>query len=465
MPVAPTQLATLPSQHQALAVALCAIAFFLGGADLVFGFRVLGVNVRVANLLLACGLAVWLWRERADLAPQLRFLAIGWAPFVALFSLSAVLSPSPLPGLVKTAWFALNLVGAYAWCRLFRPVDLARGYFGCYLALAAILVIDFVTGFIGGPQAMIGYGQPNALAPGGALWRPHAFHYEPSYAAAALALAWALSVTRIGSHAPWLAVALTGLGLVALVILMSRTGWLYMTVFVLLLPFALARSARADRTRSLRHVGYAVAIAAIALTAALASPANRERFAALAAPLGVEQTIERICPLLDSLVPSLRLDCLEGEARRRALDDWNRDRKPVETSEGQRVKAAIDAVEGIKRSTLFGNGVQEGRTRLIEPVASNVWLEIGSEGGLLSLGAFLWGLGWSLWRGGALAPANRAIALALLAYFVVAWQFLQTFPRLDQWMSFWFALTLAARTSAPAAQPQRLQNISSNSTS
>jgi len=446
-------------------VALCAIAFFLGGADLVFGFRVYGVNVRVANLLLACGLVAWLWRERADLAPQLRFLAIGWAPFVALFSLSAVLSASPLPGLVKTAWFALNLVGAYAWCRLFRPVDLARGYFGCYLALAAILVADFVTGFIGGPQAMIGHGQPNALASGGTLWRPHAFHYEPSYAAAALALAWALSVTRIGSQAPRLAVALTGLGLVALVILMSRTGWLTMAVFVLLLPFALARSARADWTRSLRHVGYAVAIAAIALAAALASPANRARFAALAGPLGVEQTIERVCPMFDELLPVLRLDCLEGERRRRYLDPWNADREPAATSEGQRVKAALEAIEGIKRSTLLGNGVREGRTRLIEPVASNVWLEIGSEGGLLALGAFLWGLGWSLWRGQAFAPGNRAIALALLAYFAVAWQFLQTFPRLDQWMSFWFALTLAARPAAPAAQPQRLQNISSNSTS
>lgn len=444
-------------------MALCAIAFFLGGADLVFGFRVFGVNVRVANLLLACGLVAWLWRERADLAPQLRFLGIGWAPFVALFSLSAVLSPSPLPGLVKTAWFALNLVGAYAWCRLFRPGDLARGYFACYLALAGILVADFVTGFVGGPQAMLGHGQPNALASGGTLWRPHAFHYEPSYAAAALALAWALSVTRIGSQAPRLAVALTGLGLVALVILMSRTGWLYVAVFVALLPFALVGSARADWLRSLRHVGYAAAIAAIALAIALASPANRERFAALAGPLGVTQTIERICPLLDELLPVLRLDCLMGENRRRYLDPWNADRVPAATSEGQRVKAALDAIEGIKRSTLLGNGVREGHARLIEPVASNVWLEIGSEGGLLSLGAFLWGLGWSLWRGRAFAPGNHAIALALLAYFAVAWQFLQTFPRLDQWMSYWFALAMAAH--ALAAPPQRLQNISSKATS
>jgi hypothetical protein len=445
------------------AVALCATAFFLGGADLVFGFRAFGVNVRYANLLLVLGLAAWLWRERDGLAAHARFLAIGWAPFIALFSLSALVSPSPLPGLVKAAWFALNLVGAYAWCRLFRPADLARGYFACYLVLAAILVTDFATGFIGGPQAMIGHGQPNALASGGTLWRPHAFHYEPSYAAAALALAWALSVTRIGSQAPRLAVAVTGLGFVALVILMSRTGWLYVAVFVVLLPFAGAGSARADRVRSLRHVGGAAAIAAVALAIALASPANRERFTALVGPLGAGQTLERICPLLDSVLPVLGLHCLEGEARRRALDDWNRDRKPVETSEGQRVKAAIDAVEDIRRSVLLGNGVREGRTRLIEPVAANVWLEIGSEGGLLSLGAVLWGLGWSLWRGQALAPHNRAIALALCAYFAVAWQFLQTFPRLDQWMSFWFALAMAAH--AAAEPPQRLQNISSKSTS
>ena len=420
-----------------------------------FGFRAFGVNVRYANLLLALGLATWLWRERAQLAVHLRFLAIGWAPFIALFALSAMLSPVPAPGLVKSAWFGFNLLGAYAWCRLFRPTTLARGYFASYLVLAGILLVDFVSGFTLGPQAMIGYGQPNALTSGGTLWRPHAFHYEPSYVAAALALAWALSVTRIGGMAPRLAIAVTGCGLAALVLLMSRTGWLYMVLFVVLLPVALAGSGRDDRSWSLRHAGYAVGIAAAGLLIALASPTNRERFMLLAAPLGIEQTIERVCPLLQAVAPVLHLDCLEGEARRRYLDAWNADRAPAETSEGQRVKAALDAIEAIKRSTLLGGGVREGRGRLIEPVASNVWLEIGTEGGLLSLAAFVWGLGWSMARLQAFAPVNRAIALALLAYFVVAWQFLQTFPRLDQWMSFWFALTLAMHRAVPADRPTR----------
>lgn len=437
----------------ALTVTLCAAVFFLGGADLVFGFRTFGVNVRFANLVLGLGLAMWLWRERPALPLHLRFLAIGWAPFVALFALSASLSPAPAPGLVKTAWFGFNLLGAYAWCRLFRPTTLARGYFASYLVLAGILLVDFVSGFTLGPQAMIGYGQPNALTSGGTLWRPHAFHYEPSYVAAALALAWALSVTRIGAVAPRLAIAVTGCGLAALVLLMSRTGWLTMALFVVLLPFALAGSGRDDRSWSLRHVGYAVAIAAVGLVLALASPTNRARFVQLAAPLGIEQTVERVCPMLQTILPVLHLACLEGDARQRYLDAWNANRSPAETSEGQRVKAALDAIETIKRSTLLGSGVREGRGRLIEPVASNVWLEIGAEGGLLSLAAFAWGVGWSLVRRQAFAPGNRAIALALLAYFVVAWQFLQTFPRLDQWLSFWFALTIAAHLAEPSDRP------------
>ena len=439
----------------ALAVLLCAGVFFLGAADLLFATRAFGVNIRWANLLLAAGLAAWAWRHGADAWPSLRRLAIGWLPFVAIFAVAALLSAYPLGGLVKVGWFAFNMLAAWAWCQLFATTALARGYFLCYGVLAAIVVADFATGFTLGPAGMIGYGQPNALVDGHIVYRPHAFYYEPSYAASALGLAWALSFTRLREGAPWLALLLAGLGLIALVLLMSRTGLLYVAVFCVLA--VLVRdppAANVARRRQLR-TGMAVAIVAIAVALPVFQAVNRTAFADMSRALGVQQTYERVCPLLQQHVPLLALECLDDEARRRSLDPWNALRRPIDTSEGQRVAAALRAVETVMEAPLLGQGVHRGEQRLLEPVASNVWLEIATEGGLLSAAAFAWGLAWSMWRSGLFAPGHRRIAVAFITYFAVAWQFLQTFPRLDQWLAFWFALTVVSRLVGGQASPAR----------
>jgi hypothetical protein len=442
--------------HRAAAAALlCAVVFFLGSADLAFGVRAFGVNLRLANLVLLLGIVAWSWREGPRALADLRALAVGWGPFLAIFAAASLVAESPLPGLVKTAWFGFNMLGAYAWCRLFAPVPLARGFFACYAILALIVVHDFLAGFAGGPERAIGYLQPNLLVAGQMLYRPHAFHYEPSYAASALALACALALTRLRLAAPWLAGAAAVLGLVAVALIMSRTGWLYLAVFLVLLVLARVATPREPGDSALRYGAVAIAVAAAAMAFVLMSSEHRDRFLVLAGPLGVHQTMERVCPLVRDVVPALAIDCLDDEGRRRQLDPWNADREPEDTSEGQRVMAALKAVERIRDAPWLGTGVQRGQDRLIGPVASNVWLEIGSEGGLLSLAAFVWGLAWSLWRHQAFAPRNRALLVALLTYFLVAWHFLQTFPRLDQWLAFWFALAGAAAVPALERTTQR----------
>ena len=58
-----------------------------------------------------------------------------------------------------------------------------------------------------------------------------------------------------------------------------------------------------------------------------------------------------------------------------------------------------------------------------------------------------WGLLATLYQWERLTWENRAVGTVLVLYFLLSWQFVQTFPRLDQWLSFWMALT-AVRAQA-----------------
>ena len=196
---------------------------------------------------------------------------------------------------------------------------------------------------------------------------------------------------------------------------------------------------------SWRRVLVTTTLAAIVFAALLVPEQNRTHFAALLRPLGWQQTLERICPILRDHVPFLELRCLSHEER--LSFGRSRDAVAEQTSEGQRLTSLKDAMANVQARPLLGGGVKRGEHRLIEPMASNTWLEIAVEGGVLSVAAFVWGLLFTLHRWRVFRPENRAIAIVLLLYFVVAWQFLQTFPRLDQWLSFWVALTFAAAWS------------------
>ena len=429
--------------HLALATSLCALLFFLGAADRVFALRAYGINLRFANLLLAVGLVVWLWKRRREALEDLGVLSIGWMPFVAAFGLAVVLSDAPWLGLLKLGWFALNFVAAFAWCRLFPRDAVVRGYFAAFLVVSLLIGVDFASGFVHGDRYMIGLGQPNDLAAGEILWRPHAFYYEPSYAASGVALAWALAMTPMGTAAPRIAPLLITSGAVALTVIMSRTGWIY-AILVLVLLGAYRFLGRKRATR-IRWSAMLVALAAVAaLVAGLLLPEQtRARFTMLSDALGWHRTFERICPLVR--LDSLR--CATSEAALRSVGV----EAAEESSEGQRIVDAQRAIASIEARPLVGHGVTPGHDRLLEPTAKNTWLEIAVEGGVLSAAALAWGLLFTLKRFGAFEAGNRAIAIVLLLYFVVAWQFLQTFPRLDQWLSLWAALTFAA--SGRAAKP------------
>lgn len=431
--------------------AVCASLFFLGTVDQFLAVRVHGITLRLAQLVLCVGLAVWWRTKRKDLPERNRALLIAWAPFVCVFLVASLLSADPWRGLLKLVWFGFNFLGAYAWCQLFERKDLALGYFSAYLLVVAVIMFDFFTGLGAGPAHMIGYAQPTyGVLFGREGWfRPHAFYYEPSYAAAGLGLAWALSLTTLCVYAPKTSATLAMMGIIALAMTFSRTGWVY----VLLAVAAIAAVGGNVRWISLRRRLFYLCAGGLALLALILVPEqNRAGVRTLLQALSVSATVERVCPIVERWFPSWRLQCLEGAERARALPANQPDEPPERTSEGGRLMSLETTLERIKAHPFAGEGVVGTAAKLISPTVPNTWLEIAVEGGVFALMAFAWGLAATIFRREGLGRENLTVAVALLLYFLVTWQFIQTFPRLDQWLSFWMALTVARSASGSRVQ-------------
>jgi len=348
--------------------ALCATVFFLASADRFFTLRFFGANVRFASLALVAGFVVWILTRARKSDDDLRALSIGWFPFIALYALAAATSDTPAPATLKIAWFAFDFIVAYAAIALFDAGDVARGYFLSYLVIALIITIDFVAGFTRGPDYMIGYGQLNNMVPGVLLYRPHAFYYEPSFAASSLALAWALALTRLRDAAPNLASALVIVGLIALLVMTSRTGWLYAAVAALaVLIFRVCVQRSMPRT-SIKHAIIAGVVGVALLIAIFGFSDKREAIAGLLDRLGFAQTFERICPSIAEQF-ALDLRCLSGDERRRFLGDdqpFNAD----ETAEGVRLVSLRTTVATIAKHPWLGVGVSPGSDRFIASSAT-----------------------------------------------------------------------------------------------
>jgi hypothetical protein len=168
--------------------------------------------------------------------------------------------------------------------------------------------------------------------------------------------------------------------------------------------------------------------------------------------LGIGASVERVCPIVNEWFPPLGLRCLEGTERASALPFSWPGEPPERTSEGGRLKTLQSVLARIEAHPFVGQGVVRRADKIISPTVPNTWFEIAVEGGVLALIAFLWGLIATIYRLQGFRRENLTIGLALLLYFLVTWQFIQMFPRLDQWLSFWMALTVAHLTVNPLTQ-------------
>ncbi|HEY6598109.1 MAG TPA: hypothetical protein VIZ30_02305, partial [Pseudomonadales bacterium] len=281
----------------ALPTVVCAIIFFLASADKLFTIRTNAVNVRFAAVVLLVAAAVFAVTRGRKSNDDIRALTIAWLPFAAMYALAAATSEAPAPGMLKLGWFAFDFSVAFAAIALFDVRDVARGYFLSYLVVASIIAIDFVSGFTRGTDYMIGYAQLNNMVPGMLLFRPHAFYYEPSFAAGGLAFAWALALTRMRDASPKLAYALVVIGAIALVVMTSRIGWLFASVAAgAVLAFRYRE--RSLRLSSLARASIPIVLIASVLAGVIAGSDKRDAFGALVGRLGFAQAFERVCPLI-----------------------------------------------------------------------------------------------------------------------------------------------------------------------
>ena len=271
------------------------------------------------------------------------------------------------------------------------------------------------------------------------VYRPHAFYYEPSFAASSLALAWALAMTRMRDAGPNVATALAVAGGVALLVMASRTGWLFATIAALALLVFHARSPQPSRRTERWRAAIPAALGAALLIAVLAASGQHDAFHGLLGRLGFAQAFERVCPRLAEQY-AVDLRCLSGEERRKFFGE-GQPIDPDETTEGLRLAAMRTALATVAVYPSLGVGARPGSNRLIAPPAvPNLWLEIALEGGLAALVAFGFGIAYTLYRWRAFEPQHRGTLIVLVLWLCVAWQFIATFPRLDLWIAFWVAL-------------------------
>jgi len=426
-----------------LPTVVCAIVIFLASADRLFTIRTGAVNVRFAAVVLFVASVVFAVTRARKSTDDIRALTIAWLPFVAMYALAAATSEATVPGMLKLGWFAFDFFVAFAAIALFDARDVARGYFLSYLVVASIIAIDFVSGFTRGTHYMIGYAQENNMVPGMLLFRPHAFYYEPSFAAGGLAFAWALALTRMRSAAPKLASALVVVGAIALLVMTSRTGWIFALVAAGAV-LAFRYQERSLRLSSMARASIPILLSAGVLAGVIAFSDKRDAFGALVGQLGFAQAFERVCPLI---ADHFTVQCLSGDARREYLGEgqpFNAD----ETTEGVRLVALRTTVATIAQHPWLGVGIGHGSDRFIAPPAvANLWLEVALEGGLMSLGAFAFGITFTLWRWGLVEARSRDIMIVLALWLLIVWQFSQTFPRLDLWIAFWVVLAWTRRDS------------------
>lgn len=453
-------------------VAACAAVVFLACADRTFAFRVAGMNVRVAQVaLFACAVAwaIEVGREGVRRAlTEARGVAVCAAALAAASIVTIALADAPDATFVRAGWLAFNVVasaGFAAWAT--RRGALAHALAAGISAVAAVIWIDAFAVHWFGAEPVLGGAQPGHFFEGVLIARPHAFFYEPSYAAGALVLGVAAT---LGPGIADRRVAVGGAALVlsAVVLTTSRAG-IVAAIVALVLAGVLVLAARAAQgaSRVLREVGLSCALAGVLLVAWSAHPGGARSLRSLAGPLGWESTKARLAPVLDGGASGV------AERVDRALGTP----EPSMTYEEQvlhgrgeigRLAGLIDGLRAWRRAPWFGSGASYEadvrRRSVISPGAIGGWTGLLAEWG--GVGAALFGAFWialARVRGSCRGPAGRVLLAVLAAHFGVTLVLGPSHVRLDYTLLVAGALVAYGgraasperADSAPAASPER----------
>lgn len=415
---------------------------FLSMSDTVFVFRAAGMTFRWAQFALLLVAIHWAWSMRraglaamAGLSPAAAGCALALG---ASFGVTAALSAEPLPTALRAAWFLANFgicAASVAWAE--RRGVLARSLFLGVAGVAGVVWIDAVAIHCFGLEPVLGGAQQSYLFEGVPTLRPQAFHYEPSYAACALALASAATLCP-GAAGRRASVLVTGLVLSAVVLTSSRAGILAI-VIAALTATALLAFARGGG-RHLATVGLSWAAAALFLCVFAAAPGGNWYLRAIAGPFGVARTVERVSQIADdgsgrSLTE--RIDSLPPEA---SVDPEEARRRDIGRSEIGRLSSYLRGLDRWRAAPWFGHGAARERVvvreRLLAQSEMSAWVGLLAEFGAFGSALYVALFGAVAWArrpaadSGGRAPA-RILAAVLLAHSAVSFQLGPSFVRLD----------------------------------
>jgi hypothetical protein len=427
-----------------------AVLFFLCCADQFFGIKIHGFNFRFGQgLLFICAIAASIqlrreWRAQSE-SWNLHFgILKNWLPFFILYFVSAFLSPTPERSFLKLGWALFNIGGACVVCLNTRwSKYLERGIIGGILALSLFLIAQSCliywagltspgAGALGNaiyspcnPWPIFGFVQPCYLYMNLEIFRPCAFYYVPVFAACAMVFGFFLYLGWQKNENPFKTILLGALILCAIILTGARSGILALLVaftFIVLCAFL------QKQFSMIRLIFFIGCVAMIFVGLFALAPEGKKYVDFLLGPLGPHGIESRIS-------------------------------NPA-SSEAKRIGTVLNGIRGWARHPLLGNGVipfDFTMNGLGQP-AENTWVELLMESGLLGFLGFIYAVGRTYWqafeRSGQIA-SKLFITGGVLAHFIVSLNFTATFPRLDYWILFFFAIHLLVQKKKETSSPKR----------
>ncbi len=432
-----------------------ALLYFLCGADLFFATRVNGFNFRWGQILLLLAaipsgfnFAISLRGKNISGDLRLKFL-MGWLPFFTIYGLAALFSATPFLTGIKWGWGLFNIGLAALICLQPRSNEtLEKGFEGGILATAVLLWIQALALYAlpfftvvhdqgeGSPSVVscfsifLGYAQSSFDYKGLAIFRPHAFYYEPSYVGAALSFALFLLIFLDLKREPGKMGFFPAIALSSILLCSSRTGILSVVLFVSL---TLYFSRRLPDLHFFRRSLYrAILISLILVGTFCLFPLGRKYVEFISGPLGA--------------------------------DSYMRLHKKNSSEQG-RLENMMESLRLISDHPLLGNGVTKivpADSGGLSQFSGVTWFEIGLESGILGMVAFLYALLSNMRLAWNKAPPSALRILVLAAWIIhFGFQlfFSQTFPRLDYWLLFFLSIRLlldSDKVEKPKIPPQEL---------
>jgi len=414
--------------------------FFLCSADMFFAARIHDLNFRYGQFLLLLGALLILapltratftkWKGTEPYLPLFR----NWLPFFLFYILSDTFSGDLTHSYLKWGWALFNIGGAAILCLHRGPwAPVRNGLFFGILAIAGFIWIEFIglywlpglssvqmspaSGpflcFLGLP---LGFVQDAGRLDGIQLFRPHAFFYEPSYAGCALSFAFPLCLAlglKEGSG-PGRSILTPAFILVAAWMTSSRSaifGTLFSLILIFLGSLLLRQKALLKRTTQ-------VVLVTLLLFGLLALSARARTYADFF--IGITEPQKMATRVVN---PS--------------------------SSEGWRMANILHSLKVWKEHPLLGMGVppleSDRGLHGLGQTSESMWLEVGVETGLLGFLAYAFGLLKTM-ADAAKGMKDRSILLlvgaALAAFTIISMNLTSTFPRLDYWIIYFFAVRL-----------------------